>query len=387
MNNGIPKEFSWHITNPLSIEVSRPLQDINNCWAHAFVSTIGDKLCIHHNLRSIYLSSVKMTALLNDFNKSKGFDQCYLNNMGLSIDIDFVSDFLSYLKESGIMFLESCYPEMLNLKIITKNDFIIKKNNGSIDKDSVYNKNNFKIYDTILNSKSLLQCCIQCQNNKYVNILEDTLTECIIPCKKEEDKEEDKEDKENERYNFRISIDKTDMFEIQKEYDVIKIETKFNEDMIKIIQQTIKEKIFCEGPITATILTNKYYSEYLELNQNKNYNDVEIFSSVYENKSTLGFSNFKGLHAIVILGWGRDKKQNFWIIRDSNSRSYLKIRFSNYRNKFSSIGPDIIFQTFLNLEGEIIFHFLYTSLVSISPRKLSDEILDKYLKIGLLESA
>lgn len=126
------------------------------------------------------------------------------------------------------------------------------------------------------------------------------------------------------------------------------------------------KKMLCSGPILALINASDEYKSYALENKDKKNEDIDIF---YQKKT----EEYKG-HEIVILGWSTKEDKEYWLIRDSNVSSFLKIGFSKIQNIVNKncIGPDIIY----NKKDNTFF----TSTISIHPKLLDQDIKDKLLK-------
>lgn len=307
-NNNEKKPFSWHLYTPNCVEGYRE-SNYEDCWIQVIISSLGDRVSIFEGLESVYPSIVDLFALSNDFRKTLFYEeQKDLNDEELTLHPSYNKPFLKFLVNKFVN-LELCHPLEQIATVIRENG------------------------NKFVNTYTIPECCLNCLNTNSKN----ELTECKYPC----------DDDIYKELNIYISG-----------YEIIHTDRFFksnNIKNIKRIQEIIKEKVRCTGPICASIpITNEYLKYIKDMKDIEEVTVFELNGDVYN-------------HVIVILGWGKENDIEFWWIRDSNSQKYLKIAFATAETIAKSYG---------GIEMDYIF--------LVTPNRLNKAIKKKYIKNGTL---
>jgi len=115
----------------------------------------------------------------------------------------------------------------------------------------------------------------------------------------------------------------------EMEHYKLSVPTKMSPSQLKNNTQRIKEAIYMYGPVTAVIPIYKDFGETFKPNT-VYWSDPNHVYEVSKHPS----NTITGLHHVLIVGWGKDTKGGFWIVKNSwgvwwNYDGYFNVRMGD----------------------------------------------------------
>lgn len=338
----VPDDFTWRTFGKDQVEKGgiRNQAKCGGCWAFAIAGVLGDKLALYHQIQAPYLSTASMISfgsLIID-----GRSGCAGNNVFMACNWFGINDV--------VLKLENCWPYKIishskefgaNTDNVAPLPFVSK---GAEDTDEF---GKFTHYPSKTGN-----CCYNCCSDMVKDINE----------------LEVKAYNEMEKDVYYIKYFGVDNVSLPS--------GEYTQKDIDLVIKDIQTNILTYGPVTVSLLVYQDFQDY--------WNKDAASGKIYERENSED-NSLVGGHAMIIVGWGKDKTtgQRYWEIRNSWGDSgwehgYAKIAFSTIQNKDQWIGVDIpLYDASSNTYN--------CGVVSITPEPI--ENFDKFIKNGVLKKS
>lgn len=292
----LPEIFDWKKKEPLSIENPRNQGNCGGCYAFAFASVLGDRLCLKNKIQSIYPSSTYLLSL-------RVFDSTFKSGCDGGNPYYVYQDVLKNNEK-----LEKCWP----FKIIENSNQYGCPVSQSDEWISPQN----------LQTQNLSNCCYNCCQEDLPNNLSSIVLQ-VLP---------------NTYTN------------IADNYNISSNQKNWVENDINSMITDIKTEIITNGPVLSSFPVLENFYDYYEKYENNK--DLVYVNNCVSNfiKEEIYNCKYYGGHAVVITGWGttmqHGRKIDYWIVRNSwgessNNDGYFKVEISNINNQDYWLGFDI----------------------------------------------